>query len=155
MALVGFLTLFFVVISFAIGQIGGWAALGRKYRMSGRFDGPRWWFQDLQLRGWCNYSGCVSVGANSEGIYLNTILWLSHPPLFIPWTDLQATRREVNLLVIRIGLVDFVAERVPHVRITLRESVLKKIAAARAVTQAGTDAVNEPPAWTPPAEVRR
>jgi hypothetical protein len=153
MSLLGFLVLFFVVIPFAIGQIGGWAALGREYRLSGKFNGPSWWFQDVTLRRWCNYSGCVSVGANSDGIYLNTIFWVCHPPLFIPWSELSATRRDVNFLGIRIGMVEFVAQRVPHIGITLRESVLKRIAAARSPEQTESDAAGQLPMPNSPAGV--
>ena len=146
------LILFFVVVPVAIGQIGGWAALGREYRLAGRFDGPRWWFQDLALRRWCNYSGCVSIGANADGIYLNTVFWLCHPPLFIPWSELSATRRDVSFFGIRIGLVDFVTQRVPQVPITLRESVIKKIALARP-TDSGSEAKCHPLTSDLPAEV--
>ncbi len=127
-----FLFLFLVIIPFVIGRAGGWSALGREYRLSGRFEGTRWWFQEITLRGWCGYNGCVSVGANGEGLYLNTIFFVSHPPLFIPWADLSVARREVKFLGIRVGQVEFAVRRVPGVHIALRESLLKKIAAAHA-----------------------
>jgi hypothetical protein len=35
----------------------------------------------------CGYNGCLTVGANSEGLYVATLSFfpLFHPPLFIPW----------------------------------------------------------------------
>jgi hypothetical protein len=89
------------------------------------------------------------VGANADGLYLNTIFFVSHPPLFIPWNDLSVSRREVKFLGFRVGMVEFTTARVPGVRIALKESVLKKIAAARASalsteTQAGAEPVSPP-----------
>jgi hypothetical protein len=127
---IAWLVLFLGVIPFVIGHVGGWAKLAAEYRLSGRFEGTRWWFQDITLRGWCGYNGCASVGASAEGLYLNTFFFVSHPPLFIPWTDLSVTRREVKFLGFRIGMVEFAAARVPDVRIALKESLLKKFAAA-------------------------
>lgn len=123
---------FFVIIPFVLARVGGWAALAAEYRLSGQFEGTRWWFQDVTLRGWCGYNGCVSVGANADGLYLNTIFWVLHPPLFIPWSDLRVSRREVKFLGFRVGMVEFTTARVPGVRIALKESVLKKIAASHA-----------------------
>ncbi len=125
-----FLVLFFVVIPFVIARVGGWAALAAEYRLVGQFEGKRWRFQDVTLRGWFGYSGGVAVGVNAEGLYLNTIFIVSHPPLFIPWVDLSVARREVKFLGFRIGMVEFAAARVPNVRIALKESLLNTIAKA-------------------------
>jgi hypothetical protein len=125
-----FLLLLLVVIPYTIARVGGWAALAAEYRLNGRFTDRRWWFQDITLRGWCGYNGCASVGANAQGLYINTVFWVSHPPLFFPWSELSGARRELNLLGIRVGLVEFTPQRVPGVRITLRESLVQKIAAS-------------------------
>jgi hypothetical protein len=130
--IIGWFVCFFGVIPWVLGHVGGWAKLGAVYRLNGRFEGRRWWFQDVMLRGWCGYNGCVSVGANADGLYLNTIFVVSHPPLFVPWSDLSVSKREVKLLGFRTGMVEFTAARVPTIRIALRESVLKRIAAAHA-----------------------
>ena len=74
----------------------------------------------------------MSVGASADGLYLNTIFFVSHPPLFIPWADLSVAKREVKFLGIRVGQVEFATRRVPAIHIALRESLLKKIAAAHA-----------------------
>jgi hypothetical protein len=127
-----FLVMFFVFIPFSLARIGGWKALASEYRLKGDFEGTRWWYQEITLRGWCGYNGCVSVGANAEGLYINTIFWVSHPPLFFPWAELSGKRREVKLFKMRIGLVDFRAQRVPNISLTLRESLVQKIVAAYA-----------------------
>jgi hypothetical protein len=127
---VWFFGMFLVIIPYAIGRLGGWAKLAPEYRFKGKFHGSMWRFQDITLRGWCSYSGCVTVGANAEGLYINTIFWVSHPPLFIPWSELSGKRRTVKLLWIPIRLVEFTTQRVPSVTITLRESLVQKIAAS-------------------------
>lgn len=127
-----FFALLFVIIPFVLARVGGWAALAAEYRLQGEFEGTRWWFQELTLRGWCGYNGCVSVGASADGLYLNTIFWVSHPPLFIPWADLSVARREVKFLGFRVGQVEFATRRVPGVHLALRESLLKKIAEVHA-----------------------
>lgn len=143
-----FLVMFFVIIPFVIARIGGWAALAAEYRLSGKFAGKRWRFQDVTLRGWFGYNGGVSVGANAEGLYLNTIFFVSHPPLFIPWTDLSVARREVKFLGFRIGMVEFAAARVPDVHIAIKESLLQKIAEARAAALPADIAAVPDSAWT-------
>ena len=129
---------FLGAIPFVLGRVGGWTRLGVEYRLNGRFEGTRWRFQDVTLRGWCGYNGRVSVGANAEGLHLNTIFIISHPPLFIPWADLSVALREVKFLGFRVGRVEFAAARVPTVRIALKESLLKKIALARATASLNT-----------------
>jgi hypothetical protein len=144
-----FLVMFFVIIPFVIARIGGWAKLASEYRLSGKFEGKRWWFQDVTLRGWFGYNGCVSVGANGDGLYLNTIFFVSHSPLFIPWADLSVKRREVTFLGFRLGMVEFAAARVPDVHIALKESVLQKIAAARSSALPSQTPTPADPMWPP------
>jgi hypothetical protein len=141
-----FLVWFFVIIPFVLASVSGWAALAAEYRLNVPFEGKRWWFQDVTLRGWCGYNGCVSVGANADGLYLNTVFWVRHPPLFIPWSDLSVSRREVKFLGFRVGLVEFTTARVPGIRIALKESVLKRIAEAYAgLISASTGTIVPPP----------
>ena len=151
-----FLVMFFVVIPLILGRVSGWSRLGAEYRLTGRFEGKRWWFQDVTLRGWCGYNGGVSVGANADGLYLNTIFYVSHPPLFIPWCDLSVVRRDIKFLGIRLGMVEFATQRVPSIRLALRESLLKKIAAANVATLPTNPHDScEPASPTPPTEEPR
>ena len=50
-AVIGFLIMFFVIIPVVLARVGGWAALAAEYRLSGQFEGTRWWFQEITLRG--------------------------------------------------------------------------------------------------------
>ena len=42
------------------------------------------------MLGMTRYANCLTMGVNEEGFYLEVFVWmrLSHPPLFIPWTDM-------------------------------------------------------------------
>jgi hypothetical protein len=41
-----------------------------------------------------NYRSCVTLGANARGLYLavRPLFRIGHPPLFIPWSDVQVSR---------------------------------------------------------------
>src|SRR5690349_1784730 len=61
-------------VSFLISLIGGWYELGRIYRTRQTFDGQIWRFQDAQFRLIAGYHNILSVGVNSEGLYLSVFL---------------------------------------------------------------------------------
>jgi hypothetical protein len=82
-----------------VSFLGGWADLARVYRSPSPFEGQRWKFQSAYLRFWANYSNCLTVGVNPQGLYL--AVWfpfrIGHPPLLIPWQDLSVRERKVFL----------------------------------------------------------
>jgi hypothetical protein len=49
------------------------------------------------MRWLCGYRNCLTVGANSEGLYLSTLAFfpLFHPPLFIPWTEVSVVSKKL------------------------------------------------------------
>lgn len=72
------------------------------------------------VSGWlpCNYSGCVTIGANPEGLFLRVFPLFRpfHPPLFIPWTAMQTTAREAwygKWVELRVNDVPGVVVRLP------------------------------------------
>lgn len=73
-----------------IGRFGGWIALARRYRLREAFVGKRWYCQHAQLRWSCNYSGCLTVGVNAQGLYLSVwpMFRPGHAKLFIPWAEM-------------------------------------------------------------------
>ena len=75
-----------------LSLLGGWHALGRVYRMAD-YRGETKEFQSGRL-GFVNYRRVLTVGANSEGFFLDVfgIFRPGHPSLFIPWHDVQGTR---------------------------------------------------------------
>ena len=95
-ALSDFLFVYFTV-SFVISWWSGWAVLARRFRLRSYFTGSRWRFQSGQMRWLCGYRGCLTVGANSEGLYLATLPFfpLFHPPLFIPWSEVSTSKKSL------------------------------------------------------------
>jgi hypothetical protein len=77
--------------------IGGWRRLARRFRAQEPFYGEQWGWQSAQLRGWCNYNHCVTVGASAEALYLalNFPFGLFHPPLLIPWKEIEVETGKV------------------------------------------------------------
>jgi hypothetical protein len=80
-----------LVISFVISWWSGWALLARKFRAREQFRGERRWWISGRMRWLAGYHNCLIAGANPEGLYLATFPFfpLFHPPLFIPWTEIQ------------------------------------------------------------------
>jgi hypothetical protein len=52
------------------------------------------------MRWLCGYKGCLTVGADSEGLYLATFPFfpLFHPPLFIPWNEVSRVKKDFLFL---------------------------------------------------------
>jgi hypothetical protein len=117
----------FAAIFSIVGQVSGWSALARVYRHRGTFRGPRWRFQDLALRSFMNYSGCVTVGIDEEGLYLAFPPRIGHPPLLLPWNDLALACKEENVLGWRDYWIEFTCAQVPAVRFRLRDKLMQRI----------------------------
>lgn len=85
----------YFTVLFVISWWSGWAMLARRFRDRSKFTGSRWRFQSGQMRWMCGYNNCLTVGANSEGLFLSIlpIFSLFHPPLFIPWTEISYTKK--------------------------------------------------------------
>ena len=76
-----------VAVTFLVAQLSGWAQLSRYYRTETQFEGERWYFRSCRARWMTHYNGCVTVGANTQGLYLAIFLLfrLGHPPVLVPW----------------------------------------------------------------------
>jgi hypothetical protein len=85
----------YLTVSFVISWWSGWAVLARRFRLHSEFTGRRWRFQSGQMRWLCGYRSCLTVGANSEGLYLATLPFfpLFHAPLFIPWSEVSTSKQ--------------------------------------------------------------
>jgi hypothetical protein len=82
-------------VALLISWIGGWSSLAQHFRHTGRFSGPRWYFQSAGMRWHTGYRNCLTVGANHEGLYLSILFLfrIRHPPLFIPWNEISVSRK--------------------------------------------------------------
>ena len=69
--------------------LGGWTKLASQYGFKKPFTGKTFPTRSAIL-GMTRYANCLTLGANEEGLYLEVFVWmkLSHPPLFIPWSDM-------------------------------------------------------------------
>jgi hypothetical protein len=90
----------YFTVSLVVSWWSGWAVLTRHFRSRSKFNGARWHWQSGQMRWLCGYSRCLTVGANSEGLYLATLPFFPffHPPLFIPWTEVSFVRKDLLFL---------------------------------------------------------
>jgi hypothetical protein len=88
--LVSFLA-FWCAICFSASVLGGWHSLARHYRQLRPFGGKLWHFSSGSL-GLASYSLFLTLGASPEGLFLAVSfpLRLGHPPLFIPWSEVES-----------------------------------------------------------------
>jgi hypothetical protein len=78
-------------VSFLISLAGGWWGLSKKYRTERAFPAHKKSFQRGQMRGGTGYNGVLTLGSDAEGVYLGVLFLfrVAHPPLFIPWSDVE------------------------------------------------------------------
>jgi hypothetical protein len=75
----------------------GWSVLAARSPFSGSaFQGLTWRFQSARMRYMGNYNNCLTVGANTEGLYLKCPFFMAgHPALFIPWEEVSYSEGKV------------------------------------------------------------
>ena len=104
-----FLWAFVLVI---LAYIGGWSRLAQYYQTQSKFEGEKWGFKSGRM-GMANYSGCLTIGANDQGLYLAVfpLFRVGHPPLFIPWYDITTSKSRKFF----VSYLDFTFARMPSV----------------------------------------
>ena len=112
-------------VSFLSSYLGGWASLARRYAYPDEFWGDRWSFQSGQMRGMTNYGCCLTIGANSDGLYLSVLflLRIGHPALFIPWWVIFVTRK----MVLWFKRVELHLGREASIPLQIREGLASKL----------------------------
>ncbi|GMU01178.1 hypothetical protein KH5H1_52980 [Corallococcus caeni] len=85
----------FVLVTFLLSRMGGWSRLARDYRLDKGGGFPSRYFVSGGV-GLVSYRSCLIVGGDARGLYLAVLLpfRVGHPPLCIPWADLQDRVRE-------------------------------------------------------------
>jgi hypothetical protein len=116
-----------VLITLVTSHITGWAALAKEYRLRTTFLGSSWRMQSAKMRFKVGYSNCLTVGANSDGLYLGTLflIRLAHPPLFLPWREVAAMGRRKSWI-----LGEFVGLQLGHelrIPFWIRDSLASKL----------------------------
>lgn len=120
-----------VFVLLLVAMLGGWSRLAEYYRTQTRFEGQTWRFRSGRF-GWAGYNGCLTLGANHEGLYLAVfpLFRVGHPPLFIPWYDITTTEKKGFLS----AYLEFKFTKAPSVRLqiprTLGETIVSKRTAA-------------------------
>ena len=112
-------------ISLLLSWIGGWRALGERYRATQRFTGARFWMKSAGMRWGVGYRSSVNLGADSSGLFLSVfpLFRVGHPPLFIPWSDISFSRERGWLL----GGVRLQFRGVPGVSLLIPTKLATKI----------------------------
>lgn len=77
-----------VMVSFVISLVGGWWSLGLEF--ASHIKLPRGSFTSSgSLRWTMAYNNVLRLGADKENLYLRCWLRIAHPPLAIPWTQIE------------------------------------------------------------------
>ena len=89
-----FFVCLWLFICAVIGSVGGWSSLSKIFLAQFPFTGTKWQLQRGQMRLGVGYNGCLTVGANSEGLYLAVfpLFRFMHPPLLVPWNQIKVRR---------------------------------------------------------------
>jgi len=86
------------LVSYLSSAISGWYTLSRRFTAQaepsgdGRTVGP--FFYTIYWRLWTHYNSIIRVTAAPNALYLtvNFLLRIGHPPLAIPWSEIQFSR---------------------------------------------------------------
>jgi hypothetical protein len=89
--------LLWLLVGAIIARLGGWRELAQYYQDPNQFSGERRLMQSARMRRGTNYNGCLNISINDQGLRIETIILFrfSHPPLFIPWYDIQSAPKQL------------------------------------------------------------
>jgi len=103
-----------------LARIGGWRTLAERYPRNDAMPPRKMWMGFAVFRGWVGYNGALVVASDARGLFLSALpilLW-SHPPIFIPWADVERIEHRSTWY----GRVHEIrVRRAPEVRFGLRE----------------------------------
>lgn len=96
----------FVLTTFIFAAVSGWRQLAQNYPAGGAVPSPLKYFVWGQV-GRIYYRKCLNVGGDERGLYLVPFFVFRpfHPPLFIPWSEIQARTQE-RFLFMRVDTLD-------------------------------------------------
>ena len=118
---------FWLAIAYLLSFISGWRALAAHYATDRQPSGVHFGFSSASLRG-VNFRGSLNLAVAGEGLFLWPLL-LFRPAftrLLVPWSDVMATagkRWFVACVVLSFA-------KVPGVRLTIRQTLAARLAAA-------------------------
>ena len=114
--------LWWVSMSLA-GLLTGWSALARRFRREsepygdGKTAGP--FFYTVYMRYWTHYSSVIRLTAAADALYVSVLFPFraGHPPLRIPWNEIQFARTKRFLrtyIVLTLGNEERIPMRIPQ-----------------------------------------
>lgn len=109
-----------------ISCTGGWHTLAATFRTHNPFVGKQWKGQSAHMQWVTGYHRCLTFGSSREGLYLSIIslFRFMHPPLLIPWSEIEVRRRKVwflgEFVTLRLG-------RETPVPVTIRGRLAEKL----------------------------
>ena len=109
-----------------LSNISGWRSLSKDYRANIPFNGKKLRMKSATMRWGTNYGGCLTIGANREGLYLAIfpIFRINHPPLFIPWKDIST---EKGKQFVFFNIVKFIFHKSSNVHLAVSEKLADRI----------------------------
>lgn len=114
-------------ISLFISLLSGWWSLSQNYRFRGKFIGKKFYMKSLRMRFMSHYNSCVNIGVNSDGLYFSVFPFFrfAHPPLFIPWYDVQNIEETKDLFIFKFYKIRF--KQNPGITMTIGKRLGDKI----------------------------
>src|SRR5712671_4837650 len=82
------------VLLLVLSRVGGWSALAERYRANDiPPDGRSWRWRSVSMRLNTRYKGMITIRSTARGLYLAVpkLFSLGHPPLLIPWNEIEVT----------------------------------------------------------------
>jgi hypothetical protein len=111
---------------YVVSLLSGWSALSHRFRNSGAFYSYQWPFQSIRMRTLMGYNNCANFGADENGLYMAIFPFfrVGHPPLLIPWSEIQVVRGNSGLIFKKKKLLLGRTEMIPlFVSLSLAEKI--------------------------------
>ena len=120
-----FFPMWFAAVYFG-GFLSGWTTLANKYKKpADKHSNGKTVFLSSFWTGMMHYGNCVFMSADKDGLYLSVLFFFrfGHAPLFIPWSEINATYGKYFFF---FNTVDLVFKASPNRVYRLFESPAKK-----------------------------
>lgn len=120
-----FFVLFWTAVCYLLGWVGGWQKLAADYHHTASFLGQTYNFRNGRMK-WVNYKNVLTLGADTKGLYIAVLFLfrIGHPPLFIPWQDINTTEEKG---VFGIDITNFQFLKHPSISLKVWGSVGKQV----------------------------
>jgi hypothetical protein len=127
-------------VGFVISMVGGWHSLAEHFRTEREFPAHKRWMQSASMRMLTGYNNALTLGSDSEGIYLGMTLpiLLRHPRLFVPWTEVRVDQPR-QFLWRTVRTLSLGPDAIP---LTVRERTAQFLLESRAGTSDASGAIS-------------